>query len=63
MLVEPDFTEPRVEVILPSDSMRPGVVDPSPLASFLREDRYVHRIVGTTGTIKFGDRLIGPAGA
>lgn len=63
VLVEPDFIRPPEKVILPSDPIDPGVADPSLLESFLREDPYVYRALGTAGTIQFGDRLIGPGGS
>jgi hypothetical protein len=63
VLVEPDFPRPPEEPFLPPDLIKPGVVDPSPLETFLREDLYVHQVMGTAGTIQFNGRLIGPRGS
>lgn len=40
-----------------------GVVNPDPLRRFITEDANIHRAIGTTGDVKFGDVLIGPQGA
>ena len=63
VLIKPDFPWPPEEVFFPPDLIKPGVVDPSPLESFLRGDAYIHQAIGTEGTIQFGDRLIGPGGS
>jgi hypothetical protein len=39
-----------------------GFVDPSPLARFVSEDRNIRTAIGTTGSVSFGNREIGPAG-
>ena len=63
VLVEPEIIIPPEDFLLPPDLIRPGVVDPSPVESFLGRDRYVHRVMGTTGTVAFGGRVIGPGGS
>jgi len=39
-----------------------GVVDASPIQRFVSEDAYISRGIGTLGTVRFGDKEIGPAG-
>jgi hypothetical protein len=63
ILVQPDFPGLREEVFSPTDLMTPGVVDPSPMGTFLKNNGNVHRIIGAVGTIQFGKRLIGPGGS
>ncbi len=63
VLVEAEIPWVPRDVYFPDDPIRPGVVDPNPAESFLREDLYIHRILGTTGTIQFADRTIGPGGS
>jgi Neuraminidase-like domain/Salmonella virulence plasmid 28.1kDa A protein len=40
-----------------------GVVDPSPIERFVTEDAYIHQGIGTSGTVRFGDKEIGPSGS
>jgi hypothetical protein len=40
----------------------PGVIDAAPMRRFVTEDAYILRGIATTGTVKFGDRQIGPSG-
>lgn len=40
-----------------------GVVDPSPISSFVTEDAYISRAIGSLGTVRFGDANIGPSGS
>lgn len=39
-----------------------GVVDPSPIERFVSEDAYINKGIGTIGTVRFGEKEIGPAG-
>ncbi len=39
-----------------------GVADQSSMERFISEDTYIHRGIGSAGTIRFGDKDIGPAG-
>jgi hypothetical protein len=63
LLVQPDYAWLPAKTLLLTDPGRPGVVDPSPVESFLKRDRHIHRAIGTTGTLSYGDRLIGPGGS
>ncbi len=60
VLVQPDFPRPPEETAFAPDLIEPGVVDPSALESFQRRNPHIHQAMGTVGTIRFGDRLIGP---
>jgi hypothetical protein len=40
-----------------------GVIDPSPIERFVTEDAYIRQGIGTTGTVRFGDKEIGPSGS
>jgi hypothetical protein len=40
-----------------------GVVDPAPIERFVSEDAYINKGLGTTGTVRYGDKEFGPAGA
>lgn len=40
-----------------------GVVDPSPMKFVISEDAYIQRGIGTLGTVRFGDKEIGPGGS
>ena len=39
-----------------------GVIDPGPMQRFVTEDAYIHRGIGMTGGVRYGDCLIGPSG-
>lgn len=39
-----------------------GVVDPSPIEQFVSTDIYIHKGIGATGTVDYGETTIGPAG-
>jgi hypothetical protein len=39
-----------------------GVVDHGPIDRFVSEDAYINKAIGTTGTVRFGDKEIGPWG-
>jgi hypothetical protein len=42
----------------------PGHIDPvSPILRYVTEDAYIHRGIGTTASVKYGNRDIGPSGA
>lgn len=41
----------------------PGVIDPAPMERFVTEDVYIRQGIGTTGSVKYGDKQIGPSGA
>ena len=41
----------------------PGVTDPISMQRFVTEDAYIRQGIGTTGTVTFGNRQIGPFGA
>jgi hypothetical protein len=38
-------------------------VDPSPVERFVTEDAYIHQGIGTSGSVMYGGKQIGPAGA
>lgn len=40
-----------------------GVIDPSPIEHFIKKGTYIHRGIGSSGTVRFGDKEIGPAGS
>ncbi|HSH81375.1 MAG TPA: neuraminidase-like domain-containing protein [Herpetosiphonaceae bacterium] len=40
-----------------------GSTDPSPIEMFVTEDAYIHRAIGTGGTVNYGDTAIGLAGS
>jgi Neuraminidase-like domain/ABC toxin N-terminal region len=40
-----------------------GAVDPSPIDRFVTEDAYIRQGIGTSGTVRFGDKEIGPSGS
>jgi hypothetical protein len=40
-----------------------GAIDPSPVARYVTEDAYVHRGIGTSGTVRYGEKEIGVAGS
>jgi hypothetical protein len=37
--------------------------DPAPMVRYVTEDAYIHRGIGSPGTVRFGDKEIGPAGS
>jgi hypothetical protein len=39
-----------------------GTVDPAAMRRFVTEDAYIRRGIGTSGTVRFGEVEIGPAG-
>ena len=41
---------------------RPSLVDLIPIWQFVSEDAYIHRGIGVTGNVKYGDCQIGPLG-
>lgn len=41
----------------------PGVIDPAPMERFVTEDVYIHQGIGTSGSVEYGGRQIGPSGA
>ena len=41
----------------------PGVIDPAPMQRFVTEDAYIRQGIGTTGSVNYGDKQIGPSGA
>jgi hypothetical protein len=59
----PDDLELQEEIVFSPVVIQPGVVDPSPVESFLNQDVYIDQIMGTVGTVQYGDRLIGPGGS
>jgi len=63
ILVRPDFPIPPEEIFIVRDVIRPGVVDPAPVETFLNHNPNVTSVIGTAGIIRFGDRLIGPGGS
>ncbi len=40
-----------------------SVIDPIPMKRFVSEDAYIHKGIGTTGSVMYGESQIGPAGA
>jgi hypothetical protein len=40
-----------------------GVIDPAPMRRFVTEDANIHRGIGTTIGVMYGDRQIGPSGS
>jgi len=40
----------------------PGFIDGVPVERFITEDAYIHRGIGTTAIVTFGDKEIGPSG-
>lgn len=40
-----------------------GVIDPSPVGDYITEDAYIRTVIGTPGTVAYGDRNIGPSGS
>ena len=40
-----------------------GVIDPAPMQRFVTEDAYIRQGIGTTGSVMYGDKQIGPSGA
>ena len=40
-----------------------GVFDPSPIERYVTEDAYIARAIGSAGTIRFGNKEIGPTGS
>ena len=40
-----------------------GAIDPSPIERYVTEDAYINRGIGSSGTVRFGDKEIGPAGS
>ena len=40
-----------------------GVIDPAPIQRFVTEDAYIRQGIGTTGSVIYGAREIGPSGA
>lgn len=40
-----------------------GVVDPTPMKFVISEDAYIQRGIGTLGTVRFGEKEIGPGGS
>lgn len=54
--VRPDRYDPSVT------APNVGVVDRAPIERFVSEDAYINKAIGTTGTVRYGDKEIGPAG-
>ncbi|SDW57191.1 PA14 domain-containing protein [Marininema mesophilum] len=66
-LVLPELQlKPRPEIVDPYAPIHKGtgfgVVDRSPIERFVAENNYIFRGIGTLGTVRFGDKEIGPAG-
>jgi hypothetical protein len=40
-----------------------GVVDPSPMERYVTEDAYIGSAIGTPGTVRYGDKDLGPSGS
>lgn len=40
-----------------------GVIDSATIQRFVTEDAYIRQGIGTTGSVMFGDKKIGPSGA
>src|SRR6185436_1528678 len=40
-----------------------GVVDPSPIERYVTEDAYIGTAIGTPGTVRYGDKDVGPSGS
>jgi hypothetical protein len=40
-----------------------GVVDPTPIDYYISEDAYIESAIGTSGTVRYGDKDIGPSGS
>ena len=40
-----------------------SVIDPVPMQRFVTDDAYIHKGIGTTGGVMYGDKQIGPSGA
>jgi peptidoglycan hydrolase-like protein with peptidoglycan-binding domain len=40
-----------------------GTINPSPVERYVTEDAYVHRGIGTSGTVRYGEKEIGVAGS
>ncbi len=40
----------------------PGFIDPVPVQRFITEDAYLSQALGTTGSVLYGERNIGPSG-
>jgi hypothetical protein len=60
--------DPHLEDILDKHSpilqgVDPGVVDPSPIERFVTEDANVRTGIGTSASVRYDGRDIGPAGA
>ena len=58
--VVPPIEKPPVPI-----SRQPGfgVVDPTPMDFFVSEDAYIKTGIGTLGTVRYGDKDIGPSGS
>lgn len=57
-----DFVSPLVPVWNPP-TVGLGVVDSSPVENFLEQNQTVNQAMKTTGTIQYGNKVIGPGGA
>ena len=60
--------DPRLETLLDkTDTMIKGAdagrIDPSPIERFVTEDAYIRTGIGTTASVRYGERDLGPAGA
>ncbi len=51
------------ELDFPPMRLVPGVVDPSPVEHFLNQNVTINQAIATTGTVRYGDRIIGPGGS
>jgi hypothetical protein len=77
--VVPWFRKPTAEIpklILTPERIQPigpgvpvsrlpgfGAIDPAPITQFVTEDIYISKALGTTGTVRFNARDIGPSGS
>jgi hypothetical protein len=61
--------DPRIEIVskFPDGvgpiGPDPAVINPDPIRRFVSDDAFISRGIGTSGSVTFGDREIGPAGA
>jgi hypothetical protein len=57
VFVKPDLLGPVI------DGVAKGISDPLPMATFLSQDAYLTKGLGTVGTVPFGGSQLGPAGS
>ena len=60
LIVEPDYHVITKDIFFLGEPIGPGLVDPGPVRFFIKANPHIHRAIGMSGTLRFGERLVGP---